>query len=109
MSAPVDVLAVLDRAFGAANEHYDDLKSATDEPALGPAYQRACRYMAEHRVARAAVDELIAADLEFDSAFIQCRETINGDKEVVGASMHRWLAAQERRKIAIARVQGGAA
>ncbi len=56
-----------------------------------------------------AVDELIAADLEFDSAFIQCRETINGDKEVVAASMHRWLAAQERRKIALARVKGESA
>lgn len=104
MSAPVDVLAVLDRAFGAANEHYDDLKSTADEPALGPAYQRACRYMAEHREVRAAVAELIEAvqalsnqqDVrDWDDLTVEC-----GDET---------SALWDRVDTALARVKGGAA
>ncbi|HBS63190.1 MAG TPA: hypothetical protein DEB32_10835 [Stenotrophomonas sp.] len=97
MSAPVDVLAVLDRAFGAAHEHYDDLKSAADEPALGPAYHRACRYMAEHREARAAVAELI--------------EAVEATRATRGGIMG--LGAQDARTVrlwnAVARAKGGAA
>ncbi|MDX5515854.1 MAG: hypothetical protein DI543_27825 [Bradyrhizobium icense] len=97
MSAPVDVLAVLDRAFGAANEHYDDLKSATDEPALGPAYQRACRYMAEHREARAAVAELIEA-----ATRLRDRAEFEGFGREANAEMSAVSTA-------LARVKGGAA
>lgn len=102
MSGPVDVLAVLDRAFGAANEHYDDLKSATDEPALGPAYHRACRYMAEHREARAAVAELIEKVDDLLSSHGEYRG-YGGAGEAIEERMRAELVS------ALARVKGGAA
>jgi len=92
MSAPVDVLAVIDRAFGAADEHYLDLRSSDDKP-LGPAYDRSCRYLKEHREARAAVAELILAAGDADHAFTD-------------GAKHPFLL---RIRAALARVKGGAA
>jgi hypothetical protein len=105
MSAPVDVLAVLDRAFGAANEHYDALKSTADEPALGPAYQRACRYMAEHREVRAAVAELIEM-----AAVVVAQAKEGREMDIIALADCIDLAGgKDARKAVRARVKGGAA
>lgn len=103
MSAPVDVLAVMDRAFGAAHEHYDDLRSAANEPALGAAYDRACRYMKEHREARAAVADLIEALEGLDEAYCRAGPQLTRDERM--EDRKRLVAA----RAALARVKGGAA
>lgn len=99
MSAPVEVLAVMDRAFSAADEHYSDLRSAATEPPLGPAYDRACRYMKEHREARAAVAELVEAAKE--------KQRVTGGGAVCTVAESN--AVYHRMEAALARVKGGAA
>ncbi|MHC1670477.1 hypothetical protein ACODUO_15055 [Stenotrophomonas maltophilia] len=98
MSAPVDVLAVLARAFGAANEHYDDLRIEANEAPLGPAWERAGRYMREHSEARAAVAELI-------EALTLARSELYGLPHSLGYR----ITHLPRIDAALARVKGGAA
>lgn len=72
----VDVLAVMDRAFGAANEHYDDLRTDNQDPALNDGFVwRRDRYAQEHRAARVAVTELLDAGRMSDAAIIHDPQT----------------------------------
>lgn len=91
MSAPVDVLAVLDESIRRAEERGN--------------IERSDRLQA----ARAAVAELIAADLEYDAACIHVGEAMFGCREQRKLAAARSARSNFRRIAAIARVQGGAA
>ena len=88
MTAPVDVLAVMD--------------SCTDELEKQPG----CYYTdaAKLQEARAAIAELIEADKEYDAAKRQVNDETLTAEEHNSASWPRLYAAQDRRLAALARV-----
>lgn len=84
MTTSVDAIAVLDRYGFTCGDPESDISKA-----------------------RAALEELIAADKEFDAAYADFAP-IGAEKPVIARCAARINAARIRRSTAIARVKGGA-
>lgn len=91
----IDVLAVMDRLIGNTRT----MTGLTGDP-------RMREHLSEGEQARAAVAELIAADVEYTvSLQIFSATRRNSDDPSTQAALDRWNAAIDRRHVAIAKVQ----
>ncbi|MET0888812.1 MAG: hypothetical protein ABWY09_01625 [Stenotrophomonas maltophilia] len=118
MSAPVDALAGIDRnlkdrAERAARYGRKADKEASRRGFRNEAGDRKAEFerllLQQLSEARAAVAELIAADLEYDAACIEVGEAMFGSREQRKLAAERSARSHFRRIAALARVQGGAA
>lgn len=114
MSAPVDVLAVLSGAATqcearACRNHPDRAPYQVTAEMAESARATFLRMESELREARAAVAELVAADLEYDAACIHVGEVMFGSREQRKLAAERSARSNFRRIAAIARVKGGSA
>lgn len=112
MSAPVGVLAVMDRAFGRADEAYYDGAAIGDSAAIA----RRDRYLKEHREVRDAVAELIAAAKAANERLIEATSYRHEDDDcgdrvccgVIEYKDHEADCPAVRLSAALARVGGAA-
>jgi hypothetical protein len=102
MSAPVDVLAVMDQAAATLGWDGTEIRANGDEEGAERYFKQADAI----REARAAVAELIEADHELDAARQALWESGGLDGVERAAALNREIDAKERRAAALANASG---
>ncbi len=114
MSAPVDVLAVLDREIEEARKRVPFMPpGGTESTEHQQAYDESGSVLVNLRETRAAVAELIEADAAFDAAALEVATyeamTAYPSRNYRTVCYVQYREAVARRKAALARAKGGAA
>ena len=115
MSAPVDVLAVMDADASVLRSEMrrrNRKAMRSDHPEAAVRQERMKYLLAQNAEARAAVAELIEADKEYDTARSRYDHAFcdgpRGDMQEQRLAQKMLREAKERRAAVLARIQGGA-